>query len=56
MTRRRPSTGWTPTSTAPDVDLRWDAATDNTGVTGYRVKRNGGFIGGWSTDRTPRTT
>ncbi len=36
----------------PDVNLAWDASTDNVGVTGYRVKRGSEFISWWSTDRT----
>jgi chitodextrinase len=39
-----PSTPGTPTATAASsthVDLSWPASTDNVGVTGYRVYRNG---------------
>ena len=31
--------------TADEVDLAWDAATDDTGVTGYRVYRDGAQVG-----------
>ena len=39
--------------TSNSVSLRWDAATDNVGVTGYRVSRNGqtiATVGGTSLD------
>jgi chitodextrinase len=32
-------------ASATEVDLGWTAATDNVGVAGYRVYRNGGLIG-----------
>ena len=35
-----------PTVTSSSVDLTWNAATDNVGVTGYRVHRNGTLISG----------
>jgi chitodextrinase len=52
----------TPTTTT--VSLGWGAATDDTGVTGYRITRNGntvatvgGGAAGWTdTDRRPLTT
>lgn len=31
--------------TAGRVDLAWNAATDNVGVTGYRIRRNGALLG-----------
>ena len=40
-----------PARTATTVDLAWDAATDNVGVTGYKVYRNGTQIA----DQTGRT-
>ncbi|MDA0168691.1 hypothetical protein OJ998_06300 [Solirubrobacter taibaiensis] len=41
----------------PDAQLSWDAATDDVGVTDYRVKRGADFVGGWQTTReyTDRT-
>jgi chitodextrinase len=34
---------WT-TITRTSIGLRWDASTDNVGVTGYRVYRNGTLV------------
>jgi chitodextrinase len=55
--------GWLPaTPTASYVRLNWSAATDNVGVTGYRVYRNGVQVGTTSEltyvdpDRAPLTT
>jgi chitodextrinase len=35
----------TPSSTAPQVNLTWNASTDNVGVAGYTVYRNGSALG-----------
>ena len=35
---------WT-TTTANSIGLRWNASSDNVGVTGYRIYRNGTRVG-----------
>ena len=41
---RRPATSARPAQSTTSVSLAWNAATDNTGVTGYGVYRNGTLV------------
>ena len=44
--RRRSRRGWRGArSRARAIGLRWNASTDNVGVTGYRIYRNGSVVG-----------
>ena len=47
--------GLTATATGTTVNLRWTAATDNVGVTGYEITRNGAPAGSVTGDATAFT-